>query len=89
MSLNLVDGMFGEVFVDFCHHAGLHVAVEGLAQFGQSARRRRNDHRLHFAFAHQFLERIGDQTGKAMFFELMPIGWLYRAAAVWGGWTRE
>jgi hypothetical protein len=89
MLLDLVERMPGEVLVDLCDDPRFHVVVEGIAQVGQGARRSGNNRRLHLAFAYQFLERVGDLPGEAMFVDLVPVGLLNGAALVLGIGARE
>ena len=66
--------MFGEILVDLGDDPLLDIGVKRLAQVGECARRRDHDERMNATFADDPFESRGDVCGKAVLFELVPIG---------------
>src|SRR5689334_13285499 len=73
MLLDLLDGVLGQIVVDFGNNPTLHIGVEGESQICKRPRRCDYNYGLHLALAHKPFHRRSDSLGETVVFELVPI----------------
>ena len=71
---DLVDGLLGQVLVDFRDDAALHLGMESAAQLGKGPGRRDDDQRPDLALTDDLLQGVGDDVGKPVLLDLVPVG---------------